>query len=49
MEVTGKVPEGMEAPPLIEVGILGTIVTGMLGIGTMRSVDKRNNVQTDSI
>ena len=49
LEVTGKVPEGMEAPPLIEVGILGTIVTGMLGIGTMRSVDKRNKVQTDSI
>lgn len=36
-------------PPVIEAGALTAIVTGLLGVGTMRSVDKRNGVQTDSI
>lgn len=44
-----KIPQSISAPPLIETGILGTIVTGMLGIGTMRSYDKSKGIQTDSI
>lgn len=49
LEALGKIPQGMSAPPLIEAGALGTIVTGMLGIGTMRSYDKKQRTQTDSI
>lgn len=49
LEATGKIPAGMESPPYIETGILGTIVTGMLGIGSMRSYDKSKGTQTDSI
>jgi len=39
----------MDPPPVIDSSALLTVVLGMLGIGTMRSVDKRNKVQTDSI
>lgn len=49
LQVLEVIPKDIEKPPLIEVGILGTIVTGMLGIGTMRSYDKTKGVQTDSI
>lgn len=36
-------------PPLVEGGALGAIVTGMLGVGGMRSYDKTRGTQTDSI
>ncbi len=36
-------------PPLIESATLGTIVTGLLGVGGMRSFDKSKGVQTDKI
>lgn len=36
-------------PPLIESAALGTIVTGLLGVGGMRSYDKSKGVQTDKI
>jgi len=36
-------------PPPVETGVLGGIVTGMLGIGGMRSYDKKQRTQTDSI
>jgi len=49
LEARGIIPNGMSHPPIIETGILGTVVTGMLGIGAMRSHDKRYKVQTDSI
>lgn len=48
-EVLGKIPEGIEPPPVLDAGALFTIVTGMLGIGAMRSHDKRHNVQTDRL
>lgn len=48
-QAMGWFPENVSAPPLIETGILGTIVTGMLGIGTMRSYDKKQGTQTDLI
>lgn len=38
-----------DAPPLVEGGALGAIVTGMLGIGSMRSFDKMKGTQTDVI
>lgn len=37
------------APPVFQSGPLFAIVTGMLGIGGMRSFDKLNRTQTDSI
>lgn len=36
-------------PPLIEAGALTAIVTGLLGIGSMRSYDKAKCTQTDRI
>lgn len=36
-------------PPLVEVGTLGTIVTAMLGVGTMRSYDKKQGTDTKGI
>ena len=45
----GYVPADITPPPMVETGTLGTIVTGMLGIGAMRSHDKRHKVQTDNI
>ena len=36
-------------PPLIESTALGSIVTGLLGVATMRSYDKKAGTQTDSI
>ena len=44
-----KIPPGVEPPPVLETGALFTVVTGMLGIGAMRSFDKRGGVQTDRI
>lgn len=36
-------------PPLIESAALGAIVTGLLGIGSMRSYDKNNGNSKDSL
>ena len=38
-----------EPPPFVESGTLTAIVTGMLGIGGMRSYDKLKGNQTDRI
>ena len=43
------IPAAVVLPPYIESGLLGTIVTGMLGIGGMRSFDKKNNTATDKM
>jgi hypothetical protein len=45
----GKVPDGIDPPPILETGALFAMITGMLGIGTMRSFDKSKGTQTDSI
>lgn len=42
-------PDGVSMPPPIESGLLGTILTGMLGIAGMRSFDKAKGTQSDSI
>lgn len=36
-------------PPIIESGVIGSIVTGLLGVGGMRSYDKKQGTQTDII
>lgn len=43
------IPKELTPPPFVESATLGAIVTGMLGIGGMRSFDKRNNTQTDKL
>lgn len=48
-KASGKIPAEIDPPPIIDTGALFAIVTGMLGIGAMRSHDKRHNVQTDKI
>jgi len=48
-EAMGKLPTGIEPPPILETGALFAMITGMLGIGTMRSFDKSKGTQTDSI
>jgi hypothetical protein len=45
----GWIPADIKAPPVFESGPLFAIVTGMLGIGGMRSFDKLKKTQTDSI
>ncbi|MDY7026632.1 MAG: holin family protein [Pseudomonadota bacterium] len=40
---------GMQEPPEINTGALWTIVTGMLGMGAMRTVDKIKKVDTKTI
>ncbi|QMP81690.1 hypothetical protein [Vibrio phage XM1] len=46
--VTVFYPE-VTPPPLIESGALTAIVTGLLGVGGMRSFDKSKGVETNSI
>ena len=36
-------------PPLIESSALAAIVTGLLGVGGMRSYDKQGGVNKDSL
>jgi len=36
-------------PPLIESGVLGSVLMGLLGVAGMRSFDKKNNVETNSL
>lgn len=49
LDAKGMIPAGVNPPPVLETGALFSIVTGMLGIGAMRSHDKRHSVQTDSL
>lgn len=38
-----------DAPPVLDSGALFSIVTAMLGIGSMRSYDKKNRTETNRI
>lgn len=49
LQAKGIIPGDLKAPPVLDTGALFAIITGMLGIGTMRSFDKRAGVQTDKI
>ncbi len=48
-QAKGWVPQDLSPPPMLDTGALFSVVTGMLGIGAMRSHDKRKGVQTDSL
>jgi len=46
VQANGGIPEGVNPPPVLETGALFSIVTGMLGVGAMRSHDKKHGVDT---
>lgn len=43
------IPSGVKPPPVLDGTELYTIIVGMLGIGAMRSFDKKNGTATHSI
>ncbi len=43
------IPNEIACPPILDIGALWTIITGMLGIGAMRSFDKVKNKDTKKI
>lgn len=45
----GWIPEGVGEPPIIDAGELYPIIMGMLGLGTMRTVEGIKGVKTQSI
>lgn len=47
LQATGAVPAEVTAPPVLPTDALWVIVSGMLGIGAMRSHDKRKGVSTE--
>ena len=47
LQVKGIVPAELTAPPILDSAALFAIITAILGVGTMRSVDKRNGVSTE--
>lgn len=49
LQALGYIEVTVLPPPIIDTTVLGTILTGMLGLGTMRSIDKRNRVETNRI
>lgn len=49
LEVKGMIPQGVSVPPILDTNALYTVVTSMLGVGAMRSYDKKNGTQTDKI
>ncbi len=49
LQALGYMPVEAEPPPYVESATLGAIVTGLLGLGGMRSYDKKNGVQTDRL
>ena len=43
------IPPGIDVPPVLDTGALFSIVTAMLGVGAMRSHDKKHNVDTSRV
>jgi hypothetical protein len=43
------IPDGVKPPPVLDGAELYTIIVGMLGIGAMRSFDKKNGTATNAI
>lgn len=48
-QVKGWIPNDMPPPPVLETGPLFALITGMLGIGGLRTYDKSKGTQTDRI
>ena len=43
------IPKGVTPPPVLDTSALYTVLMGMLGIGAMRSYDKKNGVETNTL
>lgn len=48
-QASGFIPVELDSPPILDTDALFVILTGMLGIGGMRSFDKTKGTQTDKI
>ena len=48
-QAKGWISKGLSPPPVFESGPLFAIITGMLGIGGMRSFDKVRKTQTEKV
>ncbi len=48
-ESAGWIAAGIDPPPVLNTSALMTVVTGMLGIGIMRSYDKKQGTNTENI
>ncbi len=48
-QAKGWIPEEIDPPPVFDGGPLFAIVTGMLGIGGMRSYDKMKGIDTKTV
>ncbi|MBL4940961.1 MAG: holin family protein [Colwellia sp.] len=49
LQVKEIVPKELDPPPVLETGALFSIVTGMLGLGAMRSIDKSKGTDTKKV
>ncbi len=49
LQALGLMEAGIPAPPLLNTGDLYTVISGVLGIGAMRSYDKQKGTATDAI
>ncbi|MEQ3693169.1 MAG: 3TM-type holin [Thalassolituus sp.] len=47
LQASGVVPDGVTPPPVLPTDALWVIVSGMLGIGSMRSFDKAKGNSTE--
>ena len=49
LQASGAIPAEMEPPPPTDLAAIMPILLGMLGLGTMRSFDKKQGTQTDKL
>jgi len=49
LQAKAIIPVDIDMPPVLDTGALFSIVTAMLGIGAMRSHDKKNGVDTSKV
>ena len=49
LSALGYIPEGIDPPPTMSLATLMPLLLGLLGIGGMRSYDKKNGTQTDAL
>jgi len=49
LQAADLIPRELTPPPVLDMDVLITLLMSMLGVGAMRSFDKRNGTQTDRI
>lgn len=48
-QAKGFIPADIPPPPVLDSSVLFSLITGMLGVGVMRSYDKAKNIDTKGI